>query len=254
MQLIAYRIWPEPAPIRSAPSTRDWMDDSRGRFAYRCLPLTIANSHGWELLCPYTVLAIWDGGHEPDAVHLTCLDDDPRAHEQPMVMSHFGEGILTFRPGYLFRTEAPYGLYVSGPINRPKPGISPLTGIVETDWLPYTFTMNWRFTGIGQAVVFERGEPFCHLFPVHAQAIERVEPELRDLAADPELMEKYQRWHASRGTFLRALSDPASEASAEGWQRHYMRGVNLEGEKATETHRTKLRVPEFKTMTEDEPV
>ncbi len=38
--------------IRPAPQTRAWMDATPDQYAYRCLPLNIANSHGWELLCP----------------------------------------------------------------------------------------------------------------------------------------------------------------------------------------------------------
>ena len=36
--------------IRPAPARRDWMDATPESFAYRCLPLDIANAHGWELL------------------------------------------------------------------------------------------------------------------------------------------------------------------------------------------------------------
>ena len=36
--------------MRPAPHRRDWMDESPDRYAYRCLPLAIANTHGWELL------------------------------------------------------------------------------------------------------------------------------------------------------------------------------------------------------------
>jgi hypothetical protein len=37
--------------IRPAETKRQWMDDSPQSYSYRCLPLTIANSHGWEILC-----------------------------------------------------------------------------------------------------------------------------------------------------------------------------------------------------------
>ena len=38
------------------------MDATDQRFAYRCLPLTIANSFGWELILPADVTAEWHGG------------------------------------------------------------------------------------------------------------------------------------------------------------------------------------------------
>lgn len=36
--------------IRPAPLEREWMNGTNQRFAYRCLPLNIANAHGWEIL------------------------------------------------------------------------------------------------------------------------------------------------------------------------------------------------------------
>ena len=55
MDLICYlrQGW-EPL-IRPAEPTREWMDRTRLSFAYRCLPLNIANAHGWEILCPVSV-------------------------------------------------------------------------------------------------------------------------------------------------------------------------------------------------------
>ncbi|NDG04180.1 MAG: hypothetical protein EB121_02330 [Alphaproteobacteria bacterium] len=44
-----------------------------------------------------------------------------------------------------------------GAPNSAKHGIAPLDGLIETDWLPFGFTMNWRFTAPGQ-VTFERDD------------------------------------------------------------------------------------------------
>src|SRR5271165_1161304 len=41
--------------IRPAEPTRAWMDATPEAFAYRCLPLNIANAHGWEILPPVRV-------------------------------------------------------------------------------------------------------------------------------------------------------------------------------------------------------
>ena len=61
------------------------------------------------------------------------------------------------------------------PINRPKDAIAALTGLIETDWSPYSFTMNWQFARTHTAVRFiEKGEPFCHLMPVRRGEIEAV--------------------------------------------------------------------------------
>jgi hypothetical protein len=53
-------------PLVPAPPTRDWMDAFPDRHAYRCLPLAIANAHGWQLLLPVAVTVAWNGGMEID--------------------------------------------------------------------------------------------------------------------------------------------------------------------------------------------
>ena len=59
---------------------------------------------------------------------------DKRDAGQLLPASHFGDGILTWHLPILFRTPPGYNLLVRGPANYPKDAVSPLEGIVETDW------------------------------------------------------------------------------------------------------------------------
>ncbi len=88
---------------------------------------------------------------------------------------------------------------------------------METDWAPYSFTMNWIFTRPGAEVRFEQGEPFCHIFPVARGALEAVEPELRPLSATPELEAQHRQWAESRITFNAELAQRTDGA----WQKGY---------------------------------
>jgi hypothetical protein len=242
VRLIAYQVSPAAPTLRPASPRREWMDATNQRFAYRCLPLTIANQHGWELLCPCAFEAEWNGEVGPHAIRVEPLGGAGGI----LPGSHFGEGVLTFHTEYLFRTESPYNLMVTGPINHRKDGIAPLSAIVETDWLPFTFTMNWVFTRPGVPVRFDEGEPFCQLFPLDCAVAESARPEIRALESDPELLAKYQGWCAARGDFNQALNDPNSQATRDQWQRFYMRGTLHTGEPvAPERHRTRLNLCPF---------
>ena len=224
--------------IRPAPRQRDWMDGTEQHYAYRCLPLDMANAHGWELLCQAGFSAEWNGGNGRDDLQVT-----PDPGTVAPAVSHFGYGVLTFHVPCLFRTDPGVELMATGPINRPKDGIAALTGLVETDWSPYTFTMNWKFTRPGR-VRFEAGEPFCHLLPLQRALLEQVQARWRPISETPDLADQHQRWNASRGHFLAELPDPESAAAREQWQRGYFRGVDLHGCPAKE-HRVKLRLPGF---------
>jgi hypothetical protein len=144
----------------------------------------------------------------------------------------------------VFRTPVGHDLWVSGPVNRPKDGIAALEGLVETDWLPFTFTMNWRFTRPHHTITFEAGEPIARIVPYPRGYAERFAPTLRSIDADETLREQYQSWRQSRETFMADLADESSEAAHIGWQRHYMLGISHDGTQPAD-HRTKLVLPPF---------
>src|SRR5437763_11586909 len=74
-ELIAYRVaaWPDLKLVPAA-RARQWMDDSQQRFAYRCLPLLMANQAGWFMLNAHPFQAIWTGGWDPSCVRIKVLD------------------------------------------------------------------------------------------------------------------------------------------------------------------------------------
>src|SRR4051812_41682365 len=87
--------------VRPAPSTRGWMDRSPDSFAYRCLPLNIANAHGWEILSPCGFTAVWNGKLDLGAVTVT---PDEGALTAQVPISLFGQGVLTFHVEGIIRT------------------------------------------------------------------------------------------------------------------------------------------------------
>ena len=96
---------------------------------------------------PCSFSATWTGGNLTSDIQIRPLGDPARVDSR--VVSHFGHGVLTFHTGYLFRTSPGWALWCRGAPNTVKHGIVPLDGLVETDWLPFPFTMNWRFTRPG---------------------------------------------------------------------------------------------------------
>ena len=236
--------------IRPAPATRAWMDETPEAFAYRCLPLNIANAHGWEVLSPCGFEAAWTGGPDVEAVKLRL---DPGCPEGRGPVSLFGQGVLTFHIEGVFRTPPGWGLWIGGSPNRFKDGLSPLTGVVETDWSPFTFTMNWRFTRPDHWVRFEAQEPICFLFPLQRSALERFRPRFAPITTDPALLERFTAWTAARDSFqARMARDPPQTPSAK-WQKHYYRGVDVAGTALTEDHCTKLRLRRFENGDSRDP-
>jgi hypothetical protein len=235
-KLFCYQINPDAPAIVPARSERAWMDATRQRFAYRCLPLTIANSMGWEILCPIAITAEWNGGPDIEDLTVHVEDTDWAGH---YAESHFGHGVLTFQTHYLFRTQPAVALWVRGSPNAPKDGIAPLDGIVETDWLNFTFTMNWIFTRPGR-VTFEKNEPFCFITPVGYHALDKLVPEIRMLTTNPKLAAEYESYGKLRRDFNAKLAQGDPDATKQGWQKWYLRGEDISGKKGNPKHISKL--------------
>lgn len=256
-------------PIRTAPVDREWMDKSHERFAYRCLPLTIANQAGWVIHNPITFTAVWEGG---PGLHNLCLHfaDDDATPFNPLqsqvitvapgirgldpyrpegrdarITSHFGCGVVTFSIPYLFRTPPSINLWVKGPSNWIKDGAQALEGIVESDWSPATFTMNWKITRPNYPVRFERGEPICMVVPVPRGLSESLEPICAPLSDRPDLEQECLRWSRARADFLQGIASRDRDAVDAGWQRHYMKGTTVDGAVAF-GHQTRLHLKEFR--------
>jgi hypothetical protein len=191
----AYRLiahgWAEGWQLRPSPARRHWMDELP--HAYKCLPLVVANQWGWQILCPTDVTVTWDGRPGLEGLQVSV---DPQF--LPAIKSQFGAGIVTFSPPWLFRTPPGWNLYLKGPGNRWKPNCAPLEGVIETWWLNYTFTLNWKVIEPG-TVYFARGESLGQLLPVpHAtfQGATALEGPIK--LFEPKASEELLKWQAKR--------------------------------------------------------
>jgi hypothetical protein len=224
--------------LKPAPKERLWMDETSNRFAYRCLPLLIANQAGWVVTCPVNFSVWWQGFGKPSSSMHFKFENDAQIHSK-RIKSHFGSGILTFVIPYLFRTPDNVQLSVRGLPNHPKMNCSPLEGIVETDWSPYTFTMNWKVHLPYFPVRFKKMEPICFIQPISLATLESTEAVEQELDRDPNLSAEHSEWSQKRHVFN------TTEANLGGWQKHYFQGHSISGQKVARQHRTQLKIRAF---------
>jgi hypothetical protein len=221
MKLDCYPTELRPPDLVPGRPERDWMDAFTQRHPYRCLPLIMANTTGWELQCPTDFTAEWNGG--PLQSDITLTPDRPFTDFHRVVESHFSGGVVTFHAGYMFRTDPGWAVWATGAPNHVKDGIQPLTGLVETDWLPFPFTMNWIFTRPGK-VKFRKGEPFCFITLIEHKKLETVQPVLRSFDSDPALRDQHDAWTRQRSEFNARLAKRDPEVVKQAWQRFYFKG------------------------------
>lgn len=154
MKLVFQTQGGQPAPriVRAEPG-RDWID---GADPF----LRAASSCGWLVLNTAPVVARWDGGEGATALR---IESEELEGVATRAVSRLGRGILSFDiDGFLLVDEG-YDLWVSGPLNRPKDGVQPLTTLAPSG---QPLAAHWRFTRKHAPAAFEIDEPICTIFPV----------------------------------------------------------------------------------------
>lgn len=206
--------------IRASSPKREWMDTYK--HMYRCLPMTIANQNGWVIESPCDIKAIWFGGPDIRSMHFWI---DP-AYNVPnqWVKCHFIGGVITFEFDFLVRTNSKVNLLVRGAPNFYVNGAHPLEGLVETDWLNYTFTMNWKVTEPNKVVEFKKGDPICFIQPVPHNFSETCNFEIDYLENNTVDYQNYHEWHKKRMEFSANKKKGLEKAD---WQRHYFEGKDV---------------------------
>ncbi|RIK39425.1 MAG: hypothetical protein DCC55_18100 [Chloroflexi bacterium] len=157
---------------------------------------------GWQICCPVAFAATWHGGSKPEDIEIHLAGD---ATAQPaFVQSNLGEGLLTFYPGYQFKTAGEHQLWVRGPLNALQDGLAPLESLVDASLLPATVAVHWQFTRPHQTISFAAGEPFATLllYPKHSPAALTVEVVEAD-AGEDAYVQLFQEMVAAPG--LQAL-------------------------------------------------
>jgi hypothetical protein len=207
---------------------RDWMTETSQGYAYRCVPLTVANTYGWTVLNPQDFVAEWNGNSSFDAVSISFKDP-----AYNYASSHFGSGILTIHPDFIIKTEEGVSTFVRGVPNSLQDDVEPLDGIVETDWLPFTFTFNFKFTKPG-TVHFKKGDPLFSFFPIERGFIEKFEIETQRIDSDPELSNDFNVYSKSRLDYL--------NNNTGKYQKYYANGKGPEKEYNILNHQKRTNV------------
>jgi len=145
---------------------RDWFTSN----FYKCLPLIIGNTQGFVFSCPYTFDVFWNGGNNPEDLMIKVHDDSEILNfaktNHVSVSSHFGHGIFTINFPLILKTPPNVNLMTSAPPNYPLPGISPMSGVIETDNLSFTFTLNFKIDLPNTLIKIKKDYPIMGIIPI----------------------------------------------------------------------------------------
>ena len=242
MKLTAHKLTEAESGLQLQLASRStpWIDGTSIGFARRCLPL-VMGSQGWVIVTTTEVRAVWTGVRDTHAILVEYPDGAPADYA---AISHFGEAVLTWPLPWLFQTEPGWNLIITGPPNRPKNGVAPLTGLIETDWATASFTYNVVLTQPNLIVRWEAGEPIAMLIPQRRNELEAFDVIEQPVSLSPELAAGNVAFAASRTAFNAELVKPGTPQFEAGWQKDYFRGRHADGTKATQ-HQTNRKLKDW---------
>ena len=220
--LECYPMASRPPDIVPGRPQRGWMDRFSERHPYRCLPMTMANSTGWEILCPVGFTAEWNGGPlasdiivtgRPPVPRLRRLRQDPLLARRP----HLPPGLPLPHAGGL--------VDVGDGAAQPHQGRHPAAGRPGGDRLaavPLHHELDLHPAGQGAASPRASRSASS---PWPRTARWRASTWCSGAwSADPDLRGQYEAWRKQRDDFNKALFRGEPEAVKAAWQRYYFRG------------------------------
>jgi Family of unknown function (DUF6065) len=225
------RTYANPPEIRQSRINRDWMDGTYKKHAYQCLPMTVANVYGWELILPHDVVAQWDGGNTVPKI----LEGESYGGRQ---LAYGGiVGMVSFSTGWIFGTEPGYETFISGSPNYLRDDAQALSAIIPSSWWPDEFQMNWKINKVGEPVTFEAGMPFMFFSIFESTVLENVEFTVDNLWDNQELMNSRAKYGD--------LKMKNNEENPWTWTKGIRTGLDADGNKIgpTFTGMPKLSVP-----------
>jgi hypothetical protein len=236
-EIIVYRLDENKEIFKIVPSTlpRNWMDASTKKFAYKCLPLNIANQYGWTVLSPIDFSISWYGGDDPSDVDISVSDLVSREDSgfDTSVFNYFGNGVFTVHLDFILKTPEGFSTYIRGIPNEPKVGVKYLDAIVETDWLPLPFTYNIKVVEPG-TYHFKKGEPLFVFFPIERGTVENFKLINKSIKDDQEFYQDFVDYEDSRAEFQ------STPGNALKFQRFYFNGTGPKKTYSIKNHFKKL--------------
>lgn len=211
---------------------RDWFID----HAYFCLPLTMANQHGFILLAAYDFSVIWNG---KEGQHDVKVFHETKDNSIQRISPHFGMGTFTVETPWVIRTPKGVNTLVINPPNYYIDGIIHMSACVETDNLRRNFAFNLKITRPHTLINIKKGTPIGYMLPYPRFFIDDYQIKIDEDAVSREILENERKTSDLFGV-ERTKIDQVYNKRGNG--RRYSDGIDIYNNKFKD-HQKNLKCP-----------
>lgn len=175
MKITVYKNKETRSKIEQTKVKRDWMDDTLDAHAYKCFPVSMANTIGWSISFLDDIEFIWDGISDTTPDHVTVLSGP-----EGVPTTVRGNATISFYSGFYFDTPENVSMLQIAPPNFFVDGATPFTTVISTSVLKEAIPIAWRITRPNTVIKIPAGMPVATFIPISLKEYQDVELEIKD--------------------------------------------------------------------------
>lgn len=191
-----------PVKIEQSKVQRDWMDATYDKHAYKCFPISQANTIGWSVSFLHDIEFVWDGISDTSDSHVRVLKDEGR-----VCSTARANATISFDTGLFFKTDQNMSIISIPPANYFIDGAMAFTSVISTSFFLEAYPVAWKITKPNTPILIPAGTPVATLIPLSIGNLSNIELDINNKIFIPESekerKEKTEAWEKiySEGKF-----------------------------------------------------
>jgi hypothetical protein len=211
--LKAYKTNKNPFILEPISAKRKWMDETPDGHAYRCFPVTMANTIGWTLSCPEDISFIWDGNIDttPDRVKILA--------ESPYCYTGRGQGTVSFNTGLILKSEKNISVLTITPQNYFYEDFEVVSSLISTSFFNVDFPLAIKVKVPNKEITIKANTPIATIIPISLSMLKDESVEINNFVKPEDYESK-----------LKSYGDAAQVINKSGkWTDWYRYAVDENG-------------------------
>jgi len=186
--LKAYKTNPNSFILDPISVKRDWMDETPDGHAYRCFPVTMANTIGWTLSCPVDVSFIWDGKIDTTPDRVKILSGEQYCY------TGRGQGSVSFNTGLILKSEKNVSVLSITPQNYFYEDFEVMSSLISTSFFNVDFPLAIKVKIPNKEITIKAGTPIATIIPISLTSLKDESIEINNFISTDEYRDKLKKY------------------------------------------------------------
>lgn len=162
------------ASIKQTSIKRQWMEDTPGKHAYQCMPVSLANTIGWQISFPEDIIFRWDGISDSSDSHVKII----KGHRYCSTAR--GNATISFNTYLNIKTDEDVTTLIIPVPNNFNSDAQCFTALISTSFYKPMLPIAWKIITPNKDVVIPAGEPVATIIPISLGSLQDFEVKIKN--------------------------------------------------------------------------